>query len=161
MRIGGLFTGGLVLGALYYFARSASKLNNLEINLSGLKLDSNKTNLSESVLNATLSIYNPNTQDVKFSSFVGNVFSGSTRIGNIDTKTASGTSLSGRATTKIPVTLSIANSNILQQVASTLSVLLFGGEKKATLPEEFNLLGTLKAENLPAIPISQKIKLSA
>jgi hypothetical protein len=161
MKVGGLLVLGVLGGGAYYYFKSAKKVSNLSISLAGLKLDSKATNISETVFNCNLAVYNPGTQDVKFTSFIGNVFTedGKTRLANIDTA-ASVAKIAARSTTNIPVRFVISNSAALQQFIPTIAVLLgfTGGE--ATLPQAFIIQGTLKAENLPAIPITQKMKLS-
>lgn len=162
MKAGNLLVGGAILGAIFFFLKSAKKLTKLDISLAGLKLNSTKTNLSETVFNADLSIYNPNTQAVVFKSFIGNLYTeDKTRIGNIDTQVPDGTNIPARTTTKVPVNFVVSNTNTLQTILPNVIKWLSGsGSTKAILPSVFIVSGSLKAENLPALPITQKFKLS-
>lgn len=158
MKLGNVLVGTVLFGGIYYFFRSAQKLTKLDISLAGLKLDSKATNIQDTVFQANLSVYNPNTKDVIVQSFTGNVFStDKTRLGNIDTTINNSVKILARTTGTIPVRLVIPNANTLQSFIPSLLLLLKG--KEVTLPQSFIVSGSLKAENLPAIPLVQTIKL--
>lgn len=160
MKIGNILIGTIALGGIFYFLKSANKLTKLDVSLAGLKLDSKATNIQETVFQANLSVYNPNQKDVVFQSFTGNVFSTEKiRLGNIDTQVQKGALIKARGSETIPVKLVIPNANVLQTLIPSL-ILSFKG-KEANLPESMIVSGVLKAENLPAIPVVQNIKLKA
>lgn len=160
MKIGNILLGTIALGGIFYFLKSAKKLTKLDVSLAGLKLDSKATNIQETVFQANLSVYNPNQNDVVFQSFTGNVFStDKIRLGNIDTLAPKGTMIKARESATIPVKLVIPNANVLQSLIPSL-ILSFKG-KEASLPETMLVSGVLKAENLPALPVLQTIRLKA
>ncbi|MFA5299164.1 MAG: hypothetical protein WC389_13230 [Lutibacter sp.] len=160
MKVGNILVLGAAGVGLYAFFRSARKLTKLDINISSVKLNSKETQIGkDTVLNCQVSAYNPNNQDVTFQYFTGNIYSGSTRIGDIDSTKSKGVILKARQTSYIPVIFKIPNTNILQQIVTTLILPLFGGSKNVTLPESFQVKGSIKVERLPAVAINETIKL--
>lgn len=141
------------LGLLAAYVAAGKKLSKLELQPVALSLDKKNSNLQYSVLNLTISIYNPSDSPVKIDKFIGTIYYNNSRVSDLDPQKLESQIIPGRGEKQFVYTVKIKNTSIPGALYS------FIFENK-TASKEAIIKGTLKAENM-SLPIEEKVSLTA
>ena len=151
-----LLIGGSVAAAvaLVIMSQSGENISRLDVSLSDIGLDLNKTNAQQTTLKLNVNIYNPNDRPVEFKSFTGNIIYQGANIANIDPLQNITRLFKPRQNNSLPLVVSIPNARLATSFLNILTQFL---DKSKAITVDFK--GELKAEKM-TIPVVQQINLS-
>lgn len=149
-----LIGGGIAAIGLFFMARSAKNLKDLDINIDYVHLDKSKSNISTIYLTLGVNVYNPNTEPLPFESFYGNIYMYDKLIANIDPYRNASLILRGRQSTILKLAVSIPSSKMGLSIVTSITDLLDGKASKIPI----TMKGTMKAGGL-TVPVNQDLSI--
>lgn len=150
--------GGALIG---YYLLSAKNLKKLELTPSDISVVTKGLKLSDLIsgklkMTMKLNVYNPNSYDITFKQFLGDIYSKEKRIASVDSKPTKLTLFKSRSNTSIPVSFTISGNNLTTELLSIITAYLKG--KNTIAKDSIHLRGQLKADVL-TLPVDEIISL--
>lgn len=143
--------GLAVLGFGYKLLSTAKAALTFEYGISSYVVNLKKTGISNGLVGTLgFSIYNPTEKNVTYQRFVGNILYQGSRVGNIDPAGIE-QQITARQNTIVPLTITIPASVFGYNGLDIITKLLT--KQKLTFSKKFRIVGFIKIQNLPDIPV--------
>jgi LEA14-like dessication related protein len=142
-----VIVGGVVYLTKDYWGK-AQAVKRLDVGLSKVDIDHKKTNLTNTVLNVNVSLYNPTDNPLRFEKFQGNVYLNNKRVTDIDPiPYTTIIVLKPRQETIIPLSIKLKNSMLAIDIFSRIIDAL-RNKTEIKFDGTVRVVGLVKAEGL-------------
>jgi LEA14-like dessication related protein len=141
--------------AAFGIKKLISKLQSLSVTIYSASVDAQASNVNTTSVKLRIDIYNPNTEAVKFVSFLGNILYNGTNIANIDPYTNTMLTLNPRQSTSLNLRVNLPNGKLGTSFLDSITDLLNGGLKKIPI----TMVGELKAEGM-TVPVNKDLSIN-